>query len=266
MPIVVADDGYKLWYEVVGDGPALVFPARSRGEFGSLAAALAGQYRVVRYMPRRVVGLTEPEEDVAVDPEDQAGGPWDAASWTSYPIDREVADLHTVADAAGVGDFVLAGYSGMAALAGFLVPFAERAKGLMLGGFPLLASNAYWLGCVEGARSAFLLVGEKAKADGHHVDRLLYREWDERDDRPALAALPGPKILWYGTRDCEPECRMHDYVGGAAIARRIAEHAGELRALGFQIIELDGQDHIGALAETDLIAPQLAAALGKSGW
>ncbi|OIK06441.1 hypothetical protein [Streptomyces monashensis] len=59
---------------------------------------------------------------------------------------------------------------------------------------------------------------------------------------------------------------MYDYVGGAAIARRISEHAGELRALGFEIIELDGQDHIGALAETDLIAPQLSAALGRAGW
>ncbi|OIK06440.1 hypothetical protein [Streptomyces monashensis] len=81
---------------------------------------------------------------MAAGPEGQAGGRWDAASWTSYPIDREVADLHTVADAAGVGDFVLAGYSGMAAMAGSLVPFTERAKGLMAGGLPLLAGNAYW--------------------------------------------------------------------------------------------------------------------------
>ncbi|MBA8826341.1 hypothetical protein FHX42_003717 [Saccharopolyspora lacisalsi] len=266
MPITTADDGFKLWHETTGDGPALVFPARLRGEFATLAAALSDRYRVVRYKPRRLVGLMESENDVAAGPEDRAGGPWDAASCTRYPTDTEISDLHTVANAADVDDFVLAGYSGMAAMAGFLVPFTDRAKGLMVGGFPLLADCAYWLGCVEGARSAFLLTGEQAKADGHHVDRLLYREWDERDDRAALAALAGPKILWYGSRDCEPECRMYDYTGGAAIARRVAEHADELRTLGFEVIELDDQDHISALATTDLVAPRLSAALAEGGW
>jgi hypothetical protein len=33
MAIAIAADGYKLWYEVVGDGPAIVFPARFRAEF-----------------------------------------------------------------------------------------------------------------------------------------------------------------------------------------------------------------------------------------
>ncbi|GAB3447832.1 hypothetical protein GCM10027570_20740 [Streptomonospora sediminis] len=266
MPIATTDDGYRLWYDAAGSGPALVFPARFRGEFAALAGALADRYRVVRYKPRRLVGMMEREEEAAAGPEDRAGGPWEAASHTGYPLDMEISDLHTVADAAGIGGFVLAGYSGMAAMAGFLVPFSDRAKGLLAGGFPLLTGCAYWLGCVEGARSAYLLTGEQEKADGHHVDRLLYREWDERDDRAALAALPGPKILWYGTRDCEPECRMYDYVGGAAIARNINERTGELRELGFEVIRFDGCDHIGALAETDRIAPPLSAALAGAGW
>jgi predicted NBD/HSP70 family sugar kinase len=59
---------------------------------------------------------------------------------------------------------------------------------------------------------------------------------------------------------------MYDFVGGAAIARHIRAHAEELRGVGFELIEFDGQDHIGALATTDLVAPQLSAALAKAGW
>jgi hypothetical protein len=171
-----------------------------------------------------------------------------------------------VADAAGVGDFVLAGYSGMAALAGFLVVASDRAIGLMIGGFPLLAGYDYWLGYVEGARTAFLQAGLQDKADEHHIGILLYREWATRDDTAALTALKGPKILWYGTLDGQPECRMYDVVGGSAIARRIGDHAGRLRHVGFEVIEFEGLDHIAGLATADVIAPRLAAALATAGW
>ncbi|RAJ62468.1 hypothetical protein K378_03819 [Streptomyces sp. Amel2xB2] len=70
MPVAVAADGYKLWYDAVGreDTPALVFPARFRAEFAALGAALADRYRVVRYKPRQVVGEMEAEEEAAGPP------------------------------------------------------------------------------------------------------------------------------------------------------------------------------------------------------
>lgn len=254
MAITVTDDGFKLWYEVMGDGPAIVFPARFRAEQATLAAALAGAgRRVVRYKPRRVVGVVEDD--------DEAGGTWDPAAFTRYPVERDVADLHAVADAAGVEEFALAGYSGMAAQAAFLAPVSDRATGLMIGGFPLLGGCDYWLGYVEGARAAMVQAGLTGKADELHLDVLFYRAWAGRDDQAALASLPGPKILWYGTRDGEPDCRMYDLVGGSAIARTVAAHAGELRAAGFELVAIDGQDHIGALASTDLVAPRLSEAL-----
>ena len=86
--------------------------------------------------------------------DDEAGGTWDPAGLTRYPVEQDVADLHAVADAAGVREFVLAGYSGMAAQAAFLAPVSDRAIGLMIGGFPLLGGCDYWLGYLEGARAA----------------------------------------------------------------------------------------------------------------
>jgi hypothetical protein len=257
--ITVTDDGFKLWYEVEGDGPAIVFPSRLRAEHGALAAALAANgYRVVRYKPRQVVGVMEPE--------DEAGGPWEPTSWTRFPTEVEIADLHAVADAAGVGDFVLAGYSGMAALAGFLVGATDRAAGLMIGGFPLLSGADYWLGYVEGARAALLQAGLKDEADVHHLGILMYREWAARDDAEVLAALKGPKIVWYGSVDGEPGCRMYDYVGGSAIARRVRDRTERLRQVSFEVIEFDGFDHIAGLAEAQTVAPKLAAALAAVGW
>lgn len=258
MGIAVADDGFKLWYEVSGDGPAVIFPCRFRAEHGALATALAHGRRVVRYKPRQCVGVMED------DPE--SGGPWDPGAWNHYPLDLSIGDLHAVADAAGAGDFVLAGYSGMAALASFLVVATSRAAGLVIGGFPLLAGCDYWLGFVEGAHAALLQAGLQAKAAEQHVDVLLYREWSQRDDTAALAGLPGPKVLWYGSRDGEPDCRMYNLVGGSAIARQVTGHADALRQAGFTLIELDGHDHIGALSATDAIAPRLASALSASGW
>lgn len=153
----------------------------------------------------------------------------------------------------------------MAALAGFLVGAADRAIGLMVGGFPLLSGADYWLGYVEGARTAFLQAGLQDKADEHHVGILMYREWSARDDAEVLASLKGPKILWYGSVDGEPECRMYDYVGGSAIAR-VRDRAGQLRRAGFEVIEFEGLDHIAGLAEAPLVASKLSAALAAAGW
>ena len=53
---------------------------------------------------------------------------------------------------------------------------------------------------------------------------------------------------------------------GGRIAGRNRADARQLRELGFEVLEIDGQDHIGGLAETDLIAPRILAALGEDGW
>ncbi|ACU74694.1 hypothetical protein Caci_5836 [Catenulispora acidiphila DSM 44928] len=263
MALIETSDGYTLWYDAVGpwDAAGIVFPVRHRGEFAALGTALAETYRVVRYKPRRVVGEVEDEPG--------AGGTWQGPDFTEYPTQMEVADLHAVADAAGLDGFVLAGYSGMAALAGFLAPLSDRTRGLLVGGFPLLADFDYWLGFEEGARAALVQAGLPDKAGDHHMGHLMFRQWaarDARDDRAALAALPGPKILWHGSQDCEPECRAFDPAGGTAIGRHNHADEPELRDLGFEVIEVAGHDHIGALAQIDVVLPQLAEALAGSKW
>jgi hypothetical protein len=71
-------------------------------------------------------------------------------------------------------------------------------------------------------RAALIQAGMQDKAADHHLGRLFFREWGKRDDRLALAALPGAEDRLDGSRDHEPDCRMYDFVGGAAIAARFA--------------------------------------------
>lgn len=47
--IVTAEDGFNLWYEARGKGPAIIFDCRWPIEHLSYAEALADSYRVVQY-------------------------------------------------------------------------------------------------------------------------------------------------------------------------------------------------------------------------
>src|SRR4029078_1276070 len=85
-----------------------------------------------------------------------------------------------------------------------------------------------------------------------HTSVLLYRAWAERDDRPALAALTGPKIVYYGTGDREPACAMHAAMPGAKIAQRLAAQSPELDRLGFTVLPLERLDHLGVQGAVDV--------------
>jgi hypothetical protein len=253
---VLTSDGFRLWFEAAGDGPALIFPSRTRDEHRDLARALAGSGRVVRYIPRHATGLDEPSWSM---------DPRPSGAFDPFPVDLEIDDLHRVADAAAVGEFVLAGYSGMGALAAFLAPVSDRATGLLVGGFPFLGPWDYWLGVADGAYRGHLVGGRQAEAEHSYASARMFQAWTDRDDRAALAALPGPKIVWYGGADGEPGCALHAVLAGAAVARRLHAATPTLHALGFTVIEIAGLDHAAGLYDTEAVAPVLAETL-LVGW
>ncbi|WP_033345724.1 alpha/beta fold hydrolase [Catenuloplanes japonicus] len=259
-----------VWYEARGAGPVIIFPCRTRREHADLAERLADRYRVVRYMPRHVTGIDAPEGDAEdwVTWEEQEDGPsfWGGKPIEEFPVALEVADLHRVADEAGADRFVLGGYSGMAALAGFLAPLSPRVAGLLIGGFPILGSKEYWMGSSEGARLAYLTSGMRPLADNAFATALMYRAWDERDDRAALTALPGPKIFWFGAEDGEPGCLLYESRPGARLARRVRTIRADLESCGFTILELPALDHMGVQANPDTVAARLRVTLAGHTW
>ncbi|MDP9795767.1 pimeloyl-ACP methyl ester carboxylesterase [Catenuloplanes nepalensis] len=262
--------GLPVWFEARGAGPVIIFPCRTRKEHADLAERLADRFRVVRYMPRHVTGIDAPEGDAEdwVTWEEQEDGPafWGGKPIEDFPVELEVADLHRVADEAGAGRFVLAGYSGTAALAAFLAPLTPRAAGLLAGGFPILGSKEYWMGSSEGARLAYLTAGLRALADNAFATALMYRAWHERDDRPALTAIGGPKILWFGANDGEPGCLLHESRPGIRLARRLRETRAELETCGFTVLELPGLDHMSVQTSPDTVAARLRVLLAEQNW
>jgi hypothetical protein len=59
-----------------------------------------------------------------------------------------------------------------------------------------------------------------------------------------------------------PDVRLR----GRRTDRHIRAQNAELRRAGFELIEFNDHDHIGALASTDPVAPELSAALARAGW
>ena len=225
---VKADDGFDLWFDAWGEGPAIIFLVRTPNENRAYAEALADRYRVVLF-ENRITALygkvaAEQSDDASAPNEHLAGRNLDWDPSGDDPIDRHIADLHTIADAAGVGTFVLAGYSGTARVAAFLATYSDRAIGLIAGGFNILGSQDYWIGYIAGAKAAALSdpdTPETLKALTSLNEQQIMLE-HTRDADAAFGTLPGPKIVWIGSQDGEPDDElMASYFSGARTAHRI---------------------------------------------
>lgn len=160
---VEAEDGFDLWFDAWGEGPAIILLVRHPDENRALAEALSHGYRVVIHEPRVItLGqrglLAEATDEAERAPwEAHLAGrqtDWDPSDYEDYPVKLVTSDLHRVADAAGVDEFVLGGYSGTARLAAFMAPYSERAVGLLVGGYHIIGNKDYWLGYVAAGYAA----------------------------------------------------------------------------------------------------------------
>jgi len=276
--IVAAEDGFDLWFDAWGEGPGIIFLARTPEENRPIADALSDAYRVVIFESRATtvyakVGLEKVEDDDArAAAEAHLAGrnlEWDPSGYDQHPVDLYINDLHRIADAAGIDEFVLGGYSGTARSAAFLAPYSDRAVGVIVGGYHILGSMEYWIGYVAGAATQ-----EMMKPDTPELTKAMYRlgrmQLMLEHNRDALAAygeMPGPKIVWIGSQDGEPDDHLMDAIfWGSKIAHRVKGARAEYEKLGFQLLQLDGLGHMGAYLATDKAAPEIRQALVKAGY
>jgi len=191
---------------------------------------------------------------------------WNPSKHKTYPIELAVSDLHAVADAAGVDKFVLAGYSGTAAYAAFLAPYSDRAIGLIAGGFSILGPQEYWIGVLEGGRMAILGEGKAKEAALANLSILFYKDLHERDQQEAYSSLTGPKIVWFGSNDGDPDDFLSSMLSMGRIAQKTRRYRAEYERLGFKFIELEGYTHIDAYGAVDVAVPLLKQALKEAGY
>lgn len=275
---VKAEDGFDLWFDAWGEGPGIIFLARHPGENRALADALSDAYRVVIHEPRVITlgqqGLLAEatDADARAPWEAHLAGrqtDWDPSGTEDYPVELVTSDLHRVADAAGVGDFVLGGYSGTARLAAFMAPYSPRAVGLLVGGYHIIGNKDYWLGYVAAGYVAQM--NDPNVSQFTRAASLLSRQQalieHGRDDGVAFGAMSGPRIVWVGSEDGSPQdSLMAEVFLGARIAERVRNAQSDYELLGFEFFQLDGLGHVAAYEAVDQAAPLVRAALIRAGW
>jgi len=275
---VAADDGFDLWFDAWGEGPGLIFLARSPDENRPVADALSDAYRVVIMESREISMYSKAGLDKIEDANARAAAEthlagrnleWNPSGFDEYPIDVVIGDLHRVADAAGIEDFVLGGYSGTARQAAFLAPYSDRAVGVIVGGYHILGSMEYWMGYIAGASAQELMkpdTPELTKALTK-IGRMQLMLEHNRDAEGAYGKMTGPKIVWVGSQDGEPDDALMDSIfWGSKIAHRVRSARTDYEELGFQFFQLDGMGHMAAYMATDKAAPLIREALIAAGY
>ncbi len=276
--IVRAEDGFDLWFDAWGQGPGIIFLARHADENRALADALSDAYRVVIHEPRVITLGQKGILAEATDSTERAAWEarladrqtdWDPSAYDDYPVELVISDLHRVADAAGVGEFVLGGYSGTARMAAFMAPYSERAVGLLVGGYHIVGNNDYWLGYAAAGYVAQMEDPEVSQFTklGTWLSRQQALIEQERDDRAAFGDMPGPRIVWVGAEDGSPrDSLMAEVFLGARIAERVRNARSDYEALGFEFFQLDGLGHMAAYEAVGQAAPLIREALTRAGY
>jgi pimeloyl-ACP methyl ester carboxylesterase len=154
-------------------------------------------------------------------------------------------DYVSIADKAGVQTFGWFGYSFGGAVGLQLACRTDSVSALVIGGFPPL--SAPYAELVQILNTAI---------DARELDRAQMlrsaigfysslKSWPEREE---VCSLLGPKLLLMGDKDCAEGLPESNSLPLAEIVR---EEEAELRALGWDIVWLAGQDH-GTAQRPDL--------------
>ncbi|MDJ0654620.1 MAG: hypothetical protein QNJ40_10725 [Xanthomonadales bacterium] len=275
---IPASDGFDLWFDAQGDGPGIIFLAREPNENRNLADALSDQYRVVLFEPRFVTRSQQITVQQVAEPLTRSALEnhladrnidWELPT-ERFPMELMIDDLHRVADAVGLDQFVLAGYSGTARLASLFAPESDRAIGLIVGGFDILGSLEFWLGYTSGSSAAVLQRPEVTPDEISMAlfSRTLHQYEIGRDNTKAFGGLPGPKVVWVGGQDGGPEDDLANRIFWRAdIASGVVRRMAEYRRLGFSVITIPGVGHLDAFMSAETAAAgKIRAALIQAGY
>ena len=267
MPYATAPDGCRLHFELLGpaDGPALMigYPwndgmAHMMGEMAGDMSNVAAQVElnhafVEQFTDRyRVVFMDYPRGLAPTE------GPLEG----DLTPDTAASDYLTIADAAGVERFVALGYSWSATAGLQVASRTDRCAGLALGGWPPLSAPYELL--LEQVRAQAAVFGPDEDA-GRFIRatanwyEAIVGHWDEE---AAVAKLTGPRISFFGADDDG----VPDMGLPVPLAELTRSRRADLEALGWNMRELEGHDHMTLTTDPALVASTIREVLDQHDW
>lgn len=253
MPTARAHNGDDIYFEMYGEGPALVCYADP---------ALPADAPEADLMRRLCTGLREGLTDRYRIVLISYPGAHPFQTMTPENVTR---DLLAVADAAGLDDFTWWGYSWGGVIGLQLALRTDRLTGLAVTGFPPLDGPyremlQMTLGSAQPSHLDDLgsSVEQTTMIEKMRQSATYYEALQDFDDRDANTRLDLPRLCFVGTDDV--------VVGGDVVVRigdTVTDTRSELEALGWEVHLLDGLDHIGAV-EPDVVVPLLRGWMNKA--
>ncbi len=199
-------------------------PGRLRANVDQLLASLAAHTRVAVFdYPRGIGETTGPHPD-------------------DLTVGTVVNDYLAVADAAGLSDFILLGYSWSASAAIQVANRTSRCSALVIGGWPPLDSPHREL------RDACLTLAEDRRDLRSGLAGMYARYYQSLLEEPT-GPLSTVGVLFYGTGDSEP------MAGASGSAQSlIRRNLNQLADQGWRVIEIPARDHLSCTA-ADVVSP-----------
>jgi pimeloyl-ACP methyl ester carboxylesterase len=228
----IAADGTELWFATHGDprNPAIFLGPHFYASYGRTDADDTQRW---------IDGLKD-EFFLIVADYPRGFGPTRNPIGMDFTPDFAAEEYGRIADAAGVDRFAWVGYSYGGAMGVQVACRSGRVSALAVGGFPPL--NAPFRDMVDITTH----FAGTTPADAGLDPQLLWSsvgfytpllDWPERDE---LAKLDMPRMAFTGTDDVGVPAQGVD----TPLAARLRAAEPELKAMGWQVEWLDGQDHM----------------------
>ncbi|MFN5644414.1 MAG: alpha/beta fold hydrolase [Sphingomonadales bacterium] len=168
--------------------------------------------------------------------------------------ERVVADILSVATAAGFERFAWAGYSWSAAVGLQLASRSDRISALAIGGWPAL--GAPYENILAASRARIGKVPDHARVMLRSDEQ--YRQWatfyqslESWDEAAAIARITCPRMLYFGS---EGDLVEEGY--SVSIASCSRANRERLEKLGWKVLEIQGYGH-EVIGRTELVLPHI---------
>jgi pimeloyl-ACP methyl ester carboxylesterase len=245
---VTAADGARIAYDVTGSGPALMllhgFTSNRQGFHDVGWVERLSPIFTVITVDLRGCGESETFEDPA-----------------RYGPELHYGDLHAVADACGVTDFVLWGHSWGATVTRNMAAHSSRVTRAVMsaGVFGDIFTDAYLR-----PRLAHYEKLARYKADGR-LDELpsMVRDFAEQTHFPVYLAQWHGLRAWPGVDPGDLRCPTLVYTGtrDGTVVITLRQQRAAIKAAGIRLHIFDGLDHNGLFVAVETVDPVVRAFL-----